>query len=102
MRYSVTDKVVLITGSNLGIGKATAIKLSNMGAKVIINGRKADRLEAVRSEIEQSGGKALAIAADVTNPADCERMMLQIIEHYGRLDVLISNAGISMRGSFEE
>lgn len=102
MRYSVSNKVVLVTGSNLGIGKATALELAERGALVVINGRKADRLESVRAQIEQNGGKVLAVVADVTNPDDCETMVQKIIDHYGRLDVLISNAGISMRGSFED
>ncbi len=102
MRYSVSNKVVLITGSNLGIGKATAIELANKGAKVVINGRKADRLETVRTEIEEKGGNVLAIASDVTRPDECHTMVQKIIDHYGRLDVLISNAGISMRGNFED
>lgn len=102
MKYDFQDKVVIITGSNLGIGKSTAIELAKLGAKVVLNGRSVDRLESTRKALVDKGADVISIPADVTNYEDCKRLMEQTIEKYGQVDVLINNAGISMRGNFDE
>lgn len=101
MAYSFKNKVVLVTGSNLGIGKATARLLASMGAKVVLNGRTVDRLENTRSELAAAGAEVMAVAADVTSYTDCVSMIDKIMEHFQQIDVVINNAGVSMRGDFE-
>lgn len=102
MNYTFKDKVVIITGSNLGIGKSTAIELAKQGAKVVLNGRTLDRLLATRDLIAAMNCPVLAIQCDVTRYNDCVRLMEQTIERFGQIDVLINNAGVSMRGNFED
>ena len=102
MNYNFKDKVVVITGSNLGIGKSTAIELAKRGAKIVLNGRSLERLENTRRLIEQTGASVIAVRADVTSYPDCEELIKKTINSFGQIDVLINNAGISMRGYFEE
>lgn len=102
MKYNFQNKVVIITGSNLGIGKSTAIELAKLGAKIVLNGRSAERLETTRQALIEMGADVISIQADVTNYADCKMLMDKTIAEYGKLDVLINNAGISMRGNFDE
>lgn len=97
-----TDKVALITGSSMGIGKATAILLATQGARLVLNGRNLERLEQTVNELKSSGFEVLAVQADVSQVEDCKRLINETIEHYGRLDILINNAGMSSRGYFEE
>jgi NAD(P)-dependent dehydrogenase (short-subunit alcohol dehydrogenase family) len=96
------DRVALITGSSRGIGKATALLLARSGAKVVINGRNQDKLSQAGTELEAAGGTVLAVPGDVTDPQECRRIAERTIEVFGRLDFLINNAGISMRGRFED
>jgi len=96
------DKVAVITGSSMGIGKATAISLGHAGAKVIINARNQDRLRMVKQEMRASGIEVTAIAGDVTDFSFCEALVEQVMANYGRLDILINNVGISSRGEFQE
>ena len=102
MSYTFKDKVVIITGSNLGIGKSTAIELAKQGAKVVLNGRTPDRLKATQKLLEEMKASVLAIQADVTSYADCKMLMEKAYAEFGRIDVLINNAGVSMRGNFDE
>lgn len=95
------DKVAIITGSGMGIGKATALELAAQGAKVVLNGRNAERLQKAFEELKAKGYDAIAIPCDITSAADCERLIRQTIETYGKLDILITNASISMREKFE-
>lgn len=91
----ITDKVVLITGGTSGLGAATARLLASRGAKVAFTGRRADRGAEVAAGIDKSGGDALFIHADVTDRADCTRMVAETVRHFGRLDGAFNNAGIS-------
>ncbi|WP_080055575.1 SDR family oxidoreductase [Spirosoma aerolatum] len=91
------NKVVLITGASSGIGRALSFAFGQEGAHIVICGRKADALQAVTSELKQADIDVLSITADVSVEADVKRLIEQTIAQYGRLDVLINNAGISMR-----
>jgi len=95
-------KVALVTGGSRGVGFATARALALRGAKVVIAARGETRLGEAKDHIERLGGKVVAIAGDVANLADAERMVQDAIDHFGRLDVVINNAGLSMRGQFAE
>lgn len=95
------DKVAIITGSGMGIGKATALELAAQGAKVVLNGRNAERLQKAFEELKAKGHDVIAIPCDITSAADCENLIRQTIETYGKLDILITNASISMREKFE-
>ncbi|RKG81721.1 SDR family oxidoreductase [Corallococcus terminator] len=88
------DKVVAITGASSGIGEATALLLAERGAKVVLGARRADRLEALASRIAQAGGEATHACIDVSRRDDLARFVGLACERYGRLDVLISNAGV--------
>ncbi len=95
-----TDKVVLVTGGTDGIGKALVNNLMRQGAKVVACGRNYDRLYQLQTIY--AGKPLLALSADVCNESDCKQLVAQAIKIYGKLDVLINNAGISMRALFNE
>jgi short-subunit dehydrogenase len=97
-----TDKVVFITGSSKGIGKVTAIELLKQGAKVIINGRNEKVLSETAKTLSEYGGELMEIAADVSETNACEKAVNKIIERFGRLDILILNAGLSSFGLIED
>lgn len=88
------EHVVAITGASGGIGEATARRLARSGAAVVLGARRLDRLDALVAEIESAGGRAVATAVDVTEPEALERLVSVAVRTYGRLDVLVNNAGI--------
>ncbi len=90
----ITDKVIVITGASSGIGGATALLLAERGAKVVLGARGADRLEALVARIRESGGEAACAITDVKRREDVSALVTLACERYGRLDVLVSNAGI--------
>jgi NADP-dependent 3-hydroxy acid dehydrogenase YdfG len=90
----LSDKVVAITGASSGIGAATARRLSAAGAAVVLGARRADRLDALVTELRAAGGRAEAVPIDVTRSDDLHRLVTVARETYGRLDVLVSSAGI--------
>ena len=92
------DHVAWITGAGSGIGRALAVELARLGAIVAVSGRRADRLEEGARQIEQDGGRALAVPGDVTDEADIVVAIDTIVGAYGRLDVVIANAGFSVAG----
>ncbi len=96
------DKVVLITGSTLGIGLRLASELAAMGAAVVLNGRNAHRLEKVASQIQGSGGRVHAVAGDVSEAACCQQLIDACIAAFGRIDILVNNAGMNMWGTVED
>ncbi|HEY9723980.1 MAG TPA: SDR family NAD(P)-dependent oxidoreductase, partial [Oscillatoriaceae cyanobacterium] len=91
----VQDKVVLITGAGRGIGRATAELLAREGARVVVCDRDAAAAEEVAQAIGKSGGTAVAEAADVTAREAIEAMVARVLERFGRIDVLVNNAGIT-------
>ena len=91
----LSGKMALVTGSSRGIGRAIAERLSRGGASVVVNyASGVDSAQEVVREIEAAGGAAIALQADVAKPGDIQRLFDQTIEHFGRLDMLINNAGI--------
>ena len=91
-------RTALVTGATAGIGRATAIALAALGASVIAHGRNVERGELVVKEIEAAGGQARFLAADLTDPAQIARL----VEHAGKVDILINNAGRSWFGATAE
>lgn len=92
-------QVALVTGASRGIGRAIALALGSAGATVAVNyARSAEAAEAVVQEIKASGGNALAIAGDISQPESVEALFGTVMETWGRLDVLVSNAGITRDG----
>ena len=90
------SKVAFITGGTRGIGKQIAITLAQAGYDIAINYRKEnEELKNTNQEIEQTGAKCLTLQGDVSNYEDCEKIAKQIIEEYGKIDVLVNNAGIT-------
>jgi short-subunit dehydrogenase len=95
-------RVIAITGASAGIGRATALWLARGGAAVAICARRADRLDAVAAEIAAAGGQALPLVADVTQADDMDRFVAATIERFGRLDVMICNAGFGVAGAIDQ
>jgi NAD(P)-dependent dehydrogenase (short-subunit alcohol dehydrogenase family) len=95
-------KVAIVTGSESGIGRETARALCQQGAAVVLNGRQPDRLEQTRQTLAAAGYAVASCVADVTDYAACERLVGTAITHFGRLDILITNASISMRAYFAD
>lgn len=102
MELGLKGKVAVITGGTEGIGKATALKFAQEGAKVAISARRKDVLDKVAAEIGKTGAEVLAVAADMSKSADIERFMQAVVERFGRIDILVNNAGTSARGKFLE
>jgi NADP-dependent 3-hydroxy acid dehydrogenase YdfG len=98
MSTSVTGTVALITGASSGIGEATARRLAREGAQVGLVARRRDRLESVADEIIHAGGTAGVIEADITDQAQAEAAVRQVVERFGRLDMLVNNAGLMLLG----
>jgi short-subunit dehydrogenase len=96
------DKVSLITGASSGIGRACAEALAKAGSNVVLCARDVKKLEEVATVCAAYGVKAIAVQADVAQEADCKRFVQTAIDHFGRIDILINNAGMSMRATFEE
>ena len=102
MSNKLNGKTVVITGASSGIGAAMAREYAAMGAKVVLGARQADKLSEMCREIESKGGKAAWSECDVTKAEDCQRLIQTAVEKFGGIDVLICNAGISMRALFDD
>lgn len=96
------DKVVIITGGTSGIGRALAFEFGKHGAKLLITGRNPTELERTVQELRQAGIQVSGVQADVSKEEDNRRMAEEAINRYGKIDILINNAGISMRALFEQ
>lgn len=99
LKRSVNGKVVVITGASSGIGEVVAHRVGRAGATVILIARTKSKLDVVRDEIIDAGGDAASFTADLSDLDDCERVMNDILDEYGRIDVLVNNAGRSIRRS---
>jgi thioester reductase-like protein len=97
LRGKVENKVVVITGGSSGIGKASAIKVAEAGAHVIIVARGAEELNATRDEIIAAGGKCWAYTCDLTDMASCDQLVATVLKEHKHVDVLVNNAGRSIR-----
>ena len=98
----MSSRVIAITGASAGIGRATAIRLARDGASVAICARRRDRLDAVGAEIERAGGRAFPFVADVTQEVDMDVFVRRTVEEFGRLDVMMCNAGFGIYGAIDE
>ena len=96
------DKVAVVTGASSGIGASLAIALAKEGATVVLAARRKQKLEKVAADVVRVGGKALAVKCDVTVKEDAEELIDDTIEHFGRLDILINNAGRGHLSSIED
>src|SRR5256885_897579 len=96
--FSLKNKVALVTGASQGIGRATALALAEAGAKVAIAARNEEKLTALVSEIENAGGAALAVKMDVADGEQVKAGFKQVLERFGRLDILVNNAAITRDG----
>lgn len=101
MSNNIEGKVVVITGASSGLGEATARHLSAQGASVVLGARRADRLQSLAQELSGRGGKAVAIATDVTDFDQVKRLVDGAVRAYGRIDVMINNAGLMLHSPLE-
>lgn len=102
MKYSLKDKVIVITGASAGIGKHLAMMLAKEGAKISICARNADKLTQTVDEILSAGGVAFSHPCDVTKEEDCREFIEKTKSHFGHIDVLINNAGVDMGSLFRD
>lgn len=96
------DKVVLITGSSIGIGYALALEAGKRGSHVILNARHPERLEQSCRELQEKGISVTGVSGDISNYKDCEAIVEHSIRTYGKLDVLVNNAGITAKATVED
>lgn len=94
MNSNIAGKVIVITGASSGMGEAAARHLAAQGASIIAVARRADRIEKLVAEIANAGGKALAVSADVSNRDDMQKLAESAVKTFGRIDVLVNNAGV--------
>lgn len=98
---AVRNKVIVVTGATAGIGEDTAIKLAKGGAIVILAARTPEKLDATMAKIKADGGKAFAYSCDISDMADCDRFVKTVLDKHGHVDVLVNNAGRSIRRSLQ-
>ena len=97
----LAGKIAIVTGSSSGIGKAIALTFGKEGASVVVAARRKDSCEKTAAQIRKNGGDAMAIQTDVTDEAQVERLITETVKRYGRLDLLVNNAGIGGGGCIE-
>ncbi|MEP5341061.1 MAG: SDR family oxidoreductase [Algibacter sp.] len=102
MQNQIKGKVVVITGASSGIGKTIAMALANNGAKVVLGARRIEKLVKVVEEIKNNGGEAIFLKADVKNKTDLSQLVNAAVEVYGKLDVIINNAGVSQLSRIDD
>ncbi len=99
----LSGKTCLITGSSRGIGYSIAQALSQSGADVVVNSRSGSDLQGIASHLDQLGqGRVVGVEANISNPMECENLISRVVEEFGKLDILINNAGIGIFKSIEE
>ncbi len=92
--FRLDDKVAVVTGASSGLGVAFAQALSEAGADVVLGARRVERLEETKRLVEGAGRRAIAVRTDVASPAECQRLVDSAMDEFGRVDVLVNNAGI--------
>src|SRR5947209_5196892 len=98
---TISGKVVVITGASSGLGEATARLLSEQGATIVLGARRVERLQALAAELNRGGGKALALQTDVTDADQVKRLVDAAVQTYGRIDVMLNNAGLMPHSPLE-
>jgi NADP-dependent 3-hydroxy acid dehydrogenase YdfG len=91
-------KIAIVTGASSGIGEATATKLAEQGAKVVLVARRKERLEKLAKKIKTGGGEALVVEADITDQKTCQKVVGQALDKWNKIDVLVNNAGVMLLG----
>ena len=102
VKHAFDGKTIVITGASSGLGEAMAREYSKLGARVVLGARNEQKLAQLVQEICSEGGDAVYLVTDVTKEEDCRRLIERAVEEFGRIDVLICNAGISMRAAFDD
>ena len=102
MKNEIKDKVIVITGASSGIGESTAIALAAQGAKVVLGARRKERLESLVNRIKQTGGEAVYLVTDISQRNDLIKLVELACETYGRVDVMVNNAGVSHLSRIDE
>lgn len=101
MSNGIKDKVIVITGASSGLGECTARHLSKLGAILVLGARRAERLQSLVADIEKQGGIAIAVATDVTRKAQVEALLKAAVDKFGRIDVLLNNAGLMQQSRLD-
>lgn len=102
MARRISDSVIVITGASSGIGRATALEFAGRGGSLVLTARREAALRHVASECEALGGRALVLAGDVTDESTLRAVATHAIENYGRIDVWVNNAGVTLFSRFED
>jgi 7-alpha-hydroxysteroid dehydrogenase len=92
-RFRLQDKVAVVTGASAGIGRGAALALAEVGAHVVCAARTQDKLDRVAAQIKERGSRALAVACDVNDAAQIEKVVARTVAEFGRIDVVVNNAG---------
>jgi gluconate 5-dehydrogenase len=99
--FDLTGKVAVVTGASSGLGADAARAYAQSGAKVALLARRKDKLAGVADEIRKAGGQAVTVECDVSKEESCKAAVTEVIREYGRIDILLNNAGVAQRGSVE-
>lgn len=102
MKDFFSDKVAIITGSSSGIGLSTAKLLAKKGAKIVLASRNKEKLDSIAKELKEKGIDVFIVRTDVSSIQDCKNLIEETVNHFKKIDILINNAGISMRALFKD
>jgi NAD(P)-dependent dehydrogenase (short-subunit alcohol dehydrogenase family) len=102
MIRKISGTTAVITGATSGIGRETALQFARDGARVVVAGRRKERLRQLVIEIESTGGQALGVITDVAEQAQIDHLIESVVERFGRIDTLVNNAGVAFAGRFDQ